>query len=155
MPYVLEQDVEALFDRPTICIALLPEGSPWRRRLGCEHDTLQLLLLPPKAEAQPIRPTCTWLCINHVKSSSRWSATSVWKFQSAFCEKSLEMWNYNRRNNEPFFWCQFIWKISWWRWCVELQHVKISLMCWKIHKIMATPPSLFEPIHFFWTPWAS
>ena len=47
------------FDRSTIYIAPLPEGAPWRCRLGCEHDTLRLLLLRPHAGTQPIRPTCT------------------------------------------------------------------------------------------------
>ena len=47
------------FNRSTIYIAPLPEGAPWRCRLGCEHDTLRLLLLRPHAGTQPIRPTCT------------------------------------------------------------------------------------------------
>ena len=47
------------FNRSTIYIASLPEGTPWRCRLGCEHDTLRLLLLRPHAGTQPIRPTCT------------------------------------------------------------------------------------------------
>ena len=34
-----EWDVKALFNRSTIYIAPLPEGAPWRCRLGCEHDT--------------------------------------------------------------------------------------------------------------------
>ena len=47
------------FNRSTIYIAPLPEGAPWRCRLGCEHDTLRLLLLRPHAGTQPIWPTCT------------------------------------------------------------------------------------------------
>ena len=46
------------FNRTTIYIAPLPEGAPWRCRLGCEHDTLRLLLLRPHAGTRPIRPTC-------------------------------------------------------------------------------------------------
>ena len=33
-------------------------------RLGFEHDTLRLLLLPPYAGTQPIRPTCTTIMIS-------------------------------------------------------------------------------------------
>ena len=50
------------FNRSTIYIAPLPEGAPWRCRLGCEHDTLRLLLLRRHAGTQPIRPTCTPNC---------------------------------------------------------------------------------------------
>ena len=42
-------DVKALFNRSTIYISPLPEGAPWRCRLGCEHYTLRLLLLRPHA----------------------------------------------------------------------------------------------------------
>ena len=57
VPHVSEWDVKALFNRSTVYIAPLPEGAPWRCRLGFEHDTLRLLLLPPHAGTQPIRPT--------------------------------------------------------------------------------------------------
>ena len=63
MPFVSEWDVKALFNRSTIYIAPLPEGAPWRCRLGCEHDTLRLLLLRPHAGTQPIRPIFTILFI--------------------------------------------------------------------------------------------
>ena len=55
VPHVSEWDVKALFNRSTVYIAPLPKGAPYQCRLGCEHDTLRLLLLRP----QPIRPTCT------------------------------------------------------------------------------------------------
>ena len=53
--FVSEWDVKALFNKSTIYIAPLPEGAPWRCRLGCEHDTLRLLLLRPHAGTQPIQ----------------------------------------------------------------------------------------------------
>ena len=59
MPFESEWDVKALFNRSTIYIVPLSEGAPWRCRLGCEHDTLRLLLLRPYAGTQPIRTTCT------------------------------------------------------------------------------------------------
>ena len=37
--------MKALFNRSTIYISPLPDGAPWRCRLGCELDILQLLLL--------------------------------------------------------------------------------------------------------------
>ena len=46
-------------NRSIIYVAPLSEGAHWRCRLGCEHDTLRLLLLRPQAGTQPIRPTCT------------------------------------------------------------------------------------------------
>ena len=59
MPYVSERDAKTLFNRSTIYIVLLCKGAPWWCRLGCEHDTLWLLLLQPHAGEQPILPTCT------------------------------------------------------------------------------------------------
>ena len=58
MPYVSEWDVKAFFNRFTIYMAPLPKGAPRRCRLGCEHDTLRLLLLWLHEVTQPIRPTC-------------------------------------------------------------------------------------------------
>ena len=57
MPYVSEWDVKALFNRSIIYIAPLPQGAPWRCRLGCEHDTLRLLLLRSHAGTQSIDQT--------------------------------------------------------------------------------------------------
>ena len=58
-PFLYPNGMWRHFNRSTTCIAPLPEGAPWRCRLGCEHDTLRLLLLRPHAGTQPIRPTCT------------------------------------------------------------------------------------------------
>ena len=83
MPFVSEWDVKALFNRSTICIGPLPQGAPWRCRLGCEHDTLRLLLLRPHAGTQPIRPTCMPIKNWHQVQSRRQSITYLAPSQNA------------------------------------------------------------------------
>ena len=83
------------FNRSTIYIAPLSEGAPWRCRLGCEHDTLRLLLLRPHAGTQPIRPTCTPVMYN-AKISPKIVGSHYWllgnKYILIIKEKVKEFW---------------------------------------------------------------
>ena len=62
--------MSALSNRSTIYTAPLPQGDPWRCRLGCEHDTLR----PHAGMRRPIRPTCLVLFISFYKVSHQKSA---------------------------------------------------------------------------------
>ena len=64
-----EQDVKALFNRSIIYIAPLPEGAPWRYRLGCERHFTTVAITAACRNATydhpsnhpSIQPTCTFL----------------------------------------------------------------------------------------------
>ena len=99
MPFVSEWDVKALFNRYTIYIASLPEGTPWRAGSRTRHITTVAITTARNPFGQPARH---YLMTNPWADIILFSAICCWKYYYyvlkifscfvAMLHKSLAVW---------------------------------------------------------------